>query len=476
MVNRRAKKLTKMPDVYFNPVFYGVNTTQKRYRILKGSAGSGKSYDIAQDYILKLMDQRYKGANLLCIRKIDESNRQSTYAELLGAIKRVCGPNYNQYWKDTTSPLMLECLTTGSKIIFRGMRDDKQREKVKSITSDEGKICWCWCEEATELTEDDFDILDDRLRGMLDNPNLYYQITATFNPVSATHWIKRKFFDFPDPDVFTHSSTYLQNLFVDEQYHRRMERRKLGDPEGYKVYALAEWGILGGRFYDSWSEKIHVIPPFKIPESWPRFRSMDWGSAKPYAVAWFAADYDGNLYMYRELYGYGGKANVGTKETSRQVAQKICDLEKNEKDLIRYGVLDNACWAKIDTGAPSVAEEINKIMVANGCKLFNPSVKGREQMAEEMRLRLEGETNAEGKQIPGIRFFNSCFHAIRTIPELTQDKRDPEKVDTTGEDHMNDAIGYFLLSRPYAAERPKRRDPYELDGWNDPKKISAWGN
>lgn len=178
-------------NIYFNPVFYDVNATRKRYRVLKGGAGAGKSYNVAQDFILKLMDERYKGASLMCVRKIDDSNRQSTYAELLGAIKRICGSaDYKSRWKVTMSPLMMECLTTGNKIIFRGMRDDDQRERVKSITVDEGKICWIWVEEATELTEEDIDILDDRLRGDLGNKNLYYQITLTFNPVSSTHWLK----------------------------------------------------------------------------------------------------------------------------------------------------------------------------------------------------------------------------------------------------------------------------------------------
>ena len=97
------------------------------------------------------------------------------------------------------------------------MKDQRQREKVKSITFKNGKLVWIWCEEATELLSEDVDILDDRLRGKLDgmNPNLYYQITMTFNPVSATHWIKARYFDKADPDVLAHHSTYKTNRFID---------------------------------------------------------------------------------------------------------------------------------------------------------------------------------------------------------------------------------------------------------------------
>lgn len=235
-------------DVRFNKIFKEFNETKCRYRIAKGSAGSGKSVDIALDYILKLSDPYYKGANLLVLRKTDDTNRDSTFAELEAAINKIFGEYTDYIWKITRNPLLLECKTTGARIIFRGMNDEKQREKVKSITTKNGKLVWIWLEEATEFEESDIDILDDRLRGDLKpiNPNLYYQMTFSFNPVSALHWIKAKFFDVQDDDYFTHHSTYLDNRFIDDAYHRRMERRKERDPEGYKVYGLGEWGELGG--------------------------------------------------------------------------------------------------------------------------------------------------------------------------------------------------------------------------------------
>lgn len=475
MKMKMTKKQTSK-KVYFNPIFRHVNESKRRYVVCRGSAGSGKSVNVAQNFILKLSDIKYNGANLLCVRKIDESNRDSTYSELKSAIYRIFGPTWPLMWEARESPLQLKCKLTGNKVIFRGMRDDKQREKVKSITSEEGAITWIWVEEATELTEEDFDILDDRLRGRLGNPNLFYQIVATFNPVSSTHWIKGKFFDEPDDNVLAHSSTYKDNLFIDEQYDMRMQRRKLRDPEGYRVYALGEWGLLGGQYFNNWRESLHVIKPFAIPDGWIRFRMADWGSYHPYAVYWGAVDYDGKIYIYRELYGYGGKANVGTKETSKQVAQKIADAEASDKRLVQYGVLDNACWNKQDPGAPSIAEEINKVLIENRCKTFGPSVKGREQVGEEIRLRLEGYRDNDGNQVPGLFIFQNCFHLIRTLPEITHDKNMPEKYDTNGEDHAIDAIGYGCMSRPYRPTPPKKPDPYSLDKYKKkPKQVGVWG-
>ena len=243
-----AAKIEFKAAAQFNPVFRPVNEWRGRYRILKGSAGSGKSVNIAQDYIAKLSDPAYTGANLVVVRKIEETNRDSTFAELQAAIYRMFGPYAERFWKVNLNPLSLECKITGNRIIFRGVKDQRQREKVKSITFKNGKLVWIWCEEATELLSEDVDILDDRLRGNLNelNPNLYYQITMTFNPVSATHWIKGRYFDKADPDVLAHHSTYKTNRFIDPAYFRRMERRREEDPEGYRVYGLGEWGELGG--------------------------------------------------------------------------------------------------------------------------------------------------------------------------------------------------------------------------------------
>lgn len=458
---------------YLNPIFRAANMTRCRYRVMKGSAGSGKSVNVAQDYVTKLMDNRYKGANLLVIRKIGDWNRQSTYAELVSAIYRICGAYTDYYWEFRQSPLSIRCKTTKNEILFRGMKDDKQREGVKSVTFNRGKLTWIWGEEATELTEADIDILDDRLRGELDNPNLYYQITLTLNPVSATHWIKAKYFDIQRPSIFTHHSTYQDNLFIDPAYTERMMLRKEQDPEGYRVYGLGEWGLLGGQFFSGWSDKIHIVQPFKIPDGWMRFRSMDWGSYHPYSVGWYAVDYDSNLYKYRELYGYGGRANVGTKETAAQVAAKIVAAEQNDKRIISYGVLDNACWADTGTTGPTIAEEINKTLIDAKCVSFGQCSKGREQMAEQVKLRLQGYKNKAGVQTPALRFFSTCYHSIRTIPMLTHDKRQPEKVDTNGEDHAYDETGYACMSRPYAPAAPKADN--DRDGWaKEEQPPSGW--
>ena len=281
-----------------NESFRASNESRKRYRVECGSAGSGKSVNIARDYILKLSDNKYRGANLLCVRKTESSHLDSTYAELVRAIREIFGEDMAKYWDISRSPLRLCCKSTQNTVLFRGTKDENQREKLKSIQAINGKITWVWIEEATELDESDLDIIDDRLRGVLENEHLYYQITLSFNPVSASHWIKRRFFDRHDTDTFTHRTTYLQNAFIDEAYHRRMMRRRELDPQGYRIYGLGEWGESEGLILPHYS----VESVDKTPESYDRIAlGQDFGYNHANCILTVGLR-DGDVFVLDEIY------------------------------------------------------------------------------------------------------------------------------------------------------------------------------
>lgn len=281
--------------VQANPCFREVDRSKKRYIVMRGSAGSGKSVDTAQNYILRLMSE--PGRNLVAMRKSDITNRDSTFAELTGAIYRMFGDKAEQYWQINKSPLQLTCRHNGNKIIFRGMNDDKQREKLKSITFQKGKLTDVWLEEATEFTQADLEIIDDRLRGELP-AGQFYQIRMTFNPVSKSHWIKKVFFDIADQNVLTHHSTYLQNRFIDDAYRARMERRRLVDPDGYLIYGLGEWGEVGGLILSN-----YVVEDFDTsPERFDYMvNAQDFGYNHADCVGEIGFK-DGELYVCKELY------------------------------------------------------------------------------------------------------------------------------------------------------------------------------
>ena len=344
--------MTKDIKMRFNPIFKPVHQSRQRYIIMKGSAGSGKSVDTAQSYILRLMDD--KGRNLLCVRKSEVTNRDSTFAELVGAINR---NGLAPYWKATMSPLQLICRANGNSIIFRGMNDERQREKLKSITFPQGKLTDVWLEEMTELTKDDVEIIDDRLRGDLPD-GLFYQIKGTFNPVSKTHWIKRDFFDIRSPDVLTHHSTYLDNRFIDAAYHRRMLRRKELDPEGYRIYGLGEWGEIGGLILTN-----YIIEEFdRAPERFDNMvNAQDFGFNHANCIGEVGFK-DGELYVCRDIYEYEKDTEelirLANKKGIRKKIPMYCDSA--EPDRIQM-------WKKAGYKARAVKKEPGSVHAQIDC-------------------------------------------------------------------------------------------------------------
>ena len=153
-----------------------------RYRVVKGSRASKKSKTTALWYIVNMM--KYSGANTLVIRKTFRTLKDSCFTELKWAINRL---RIQDHWKITESPLQMTYLPTGQKIYFRGLDDPL---KVTSITVNVGSLCWMWIEEAYEIMkESDFDILDESIRGQVDE-KLFKQITLTFNPWNEQPCIK----------------------------------------------------------------------------------------------------------------------------------------------------------------------------------------------------------------------------------------------------------------------------------------------
>ena len=405
-------------------------------------------------------------ANALVVRQTAATLKDSCYAQLKWAIDRL---GVGSFWKCTVNPLQMTYLPTGQKIIFKGLDDVM---KITSITVDKGVLCFAWLEESFEISEEDFNRIDESLRGQM--PEGYYiQLILTLNPWDASCWIKSRFFDTPRDNVLAITTTYKQNEWLSEDDFAMFEEMRLTDPERYKVAGLAEWGIAEGQYFNQWDSSKHVVEPFKIPSDWIKFRSMDRGQAKPYACLWWAVDYDGNMYCYRELYGWGGKPNVGTGETAKEVAEKICEMEKRS-EKVQGGVLDNACWARTGVTGPTIEEELNSVLIRHKLIPFRKSSKGRVEGANAFKQRLIGNEMKDGSFKPAIYFFKTCYHSLRTIPMLGHDKHDPEKYDSTGEDHLTDSVVYACLSRPFAPMRRKKSGGVR-DYWKPAeKKRSAW--
>jgi phage terminase large subunit len=306
-----------MGQAAFNKIFQPANESKHRYRVMLGSAGSGKSVNVAQDYIVKLSSPEYAGCSLLCVRGTEVSHLDSTFAELTGAIDRL---GLNAIWTSKLNPLTIRNTINGNSIIFRGCNDQRAIERLKSVTVPTGKICFVWIEEATELKNTDFDVIDDRLRGQLPDGH-YFQITLSFNPINSGHWIKSQLWDYESPDIFKHKSTYLDNRFIDAEYKARMLRRKELDPDGYKIYGLGEWGETGGLVFEN-----VTIGDYQNKEFEQYSIGTDFGFNHFHATLLLGWS-DGDPHVIKEV--------VVTEKTTNEII-KLCEKAKIPKNVLMF--------------------------------------------------------------------------------------------------------------------------------------------
>jgi hypothetical protein len=251
--------------------------------------------------------------------------------------------------------------------------------------------------------------------------------------------------------------------------------KEIGSPELIRAWLDGDWNVITGAYFPEFSADKHILEPFTIPLHWMRFRSADWGSAKPFAVLWHCVS-DGHqvpdgpyipsgaVVTYREWYGTNGSPNVGLRMTGSMVGAGIKKREFGER--ISYGVVDPAAY-KAD-GGPSIAERM-----ANEGAFFRKADNQRIPGWDMVRDRLKGEPDLLGHNggppidpddapivgTPMWYVFKTCIHLIRTLPALQHDMDNPEDVDTDSEDHAPDALRYGLMSRPWKRPNPASKPP-----------------
>jgi phage terminase large subunit len=200
---------------------------------------------------------KYPGSNLLVVRKVFRTLKDSCFTELKWAIKRL---GVEAQWQVKESPLEMTLRVTGQKIHFRGLDEPL---KVASISVENGSLCWMWIEEAYEISrEDDFNTLDESIRGGLEPP-LFKQITLTFNPWNERHWLKARFFDAPDADTLAITTNYQCNEWLDDADRRVFEAMRARSPRRYHVAGLGNWGVAEGLIYDDGEEKAFGMDEIK---------------------------------------------------------------------------------------------------------------------------------------------------------------------------------------------------------------------
>lgn len=281
-----------------------------RYRVCKGSRASKKSKTTALWYITNMI--KHNEANTLVVRKTFRTLKDSCFTELKWAMRRL---GVEAYWEVKESPLELTYKPTGQKIFFRGLDDPM---KVTSITVEYGRLCWMWIEEAFEiLTESDFDMLDESIRGEIPE-GLFKQITLTLNPWNEHHWIKKRFFDKSSDEILAMTTNYLCNEWLDKSDLKVFETMEQTNPRRYRVAGLGEWGIVDGLIYEKHRVEAFDVNTIRATPNIKAAFNLDFGYTDPNAfVCELVDNASKTIYVFDEWYRSGA--------TNKIIAQAIKD-------------------------------------------------------------------------------------------------------------------------------------------------------
>ncbi len=413
---------------------------KSRYRVIKGGKGSKKSTTTALNLIYRIM--KYPGSNALVVRAVMQTHRDSTFAILSWAQNKL---GVGHLWKNSVSPMQMIYKPTGQKIIFRGFDDVL---KLASTTVDVGYLNFVWIEEAYEIgSEADFDKLDLSVpRGAVPE-GLFKQTTLTFNPWSAEHWLKGRFFDVKKEEISTYSTNYLCNEWLDSTDIAVFERMKETNYRKYSVAGLGEWGVAEGLIYENYEIKAMEVEELgivrdekgKILEDnswkWRSYFGLDYGYTNdPTAFIAFAANpTDKIIYIYDEFY----QLKMLNSDIAREIRKKGYAKER----------------IRADAAEPKSNDDLRRLGISH----VLPSVKGKDSIMNGIAFLQEYK----------IYISPACKNVIAEISSYCFEKDKAEKPTNRPKDtdnHLMDAMRYAAYDiRFFRPEKPEKKRRTEAE-------------
>ena len=195
----------------------------KRYKVMEGGRGSGKSRSAAVALVLRATKRLTRA---LCTRELQHSISESVHKLLDDTVERL---GYSDHYTVTNTHIRCR---NGSEFLFSGVKNNVN--KIKSMEN----IDVCWCEEAEALTEDSWLILTPTIRA--DNSEIWVVFNAydTDDP-TYTRYIT-PYTDaldndgiFLDDQVSVVRMNYMDNAWFPEELRNEMEKMKL---ENFRDY------------------------------------------------------------------------------------------------------------------------------------------------------------------------------------------------------------------------------------------------
>ena len=388
--------------------------------LLTGAAGGGKSRCAAEK--VNAFMKYYPNATGLMLRKAREFCNKSIVPFMR---RTVVGEDGHVQFKKSDFCFEYE---NGSTLFFGGMKDEGQREAIRSIGQD-GSLDIVWIEEANAFSLADFEEILARMRG---KAAPWTQIILTTNPDSPYHWINTELITGGGASVYY--SDWSQNPHNPSEYGNTLNRlsgvRRLRLRDG-------KWVQAEGVVYADYDPATHVIEPFDIPDDWRCIRVIDFGYTNPFVCQWWAIDGDGRMYLYREIYMSGRTVKVHSEQINKlsegeRIEATVCDHDAEDRATLRENNIYNIAAVKdVSPGIQAVEERLKlqgdgkpRLYVFKGCRV---------EMDQSLR---DGETfkpTCTEEEFPGYIW-------PKHKPDR-EEKEAPSKLN----DHGMDALRYGVM-------------------------------
>jgi phage terminase large subunit len=314
-----------------------------------------------------------------------------------------------------------------------------------------------YVQEATELTRDDWDALNTRLRN---GAVSFQQLMADCNPSTPTHWLKQR--------CEAGQTVMLESTHRENPIYYTADGRRTAKGEAYLSRLDALGGVMlarlrdglwvgaEGQIYDEYEPAMHVVKPFEVPQDWQRFWAIDWGYVAPAVLQWWAEDPDGRLHMYRELYHTHLNPTDVAEQALRAVTQGGRWIEPKPRAIITdHGATDRATFER----ALGLSTTLANKEVLNGIQ----AVQRRMRPGVDGRPRVSFAKGATIARDPALVDAKKPTSTVEEIPGYIWDigaGKQPKEQPVKENDHGCDALRYMVAYRDLQARSGFR-------GWND---------
>ena len=416
---------------------------RRRFIAYGGARGGGKTWAVRIKAML--LACRYAGIKILIVRRSFQELRDNHILPLQMELRDLAR------WKEQEKRFIFP---NGSYIRFGYCSAERD---VLQYQGQEYDIIFI--DEATQLTEFQFQTFKGCLRGANDFPKRMY---LTCNPGGVGHaWVKRLFIDRqyvegerPEDYEFIQAKVTDNPVLMkkDPEYINMLRSLPY---ELREAWLNGSWDIFAGQYFSEWNRDVHVVEPFVIPAWWRRYITIDYGLDMLAAYLIVVDDHD-MAYVVQEVYK-GRDLGEGAKGLIVSEAAAEVKALAGDGDIAAYLAPPDLWNARQETGK-SVAD----IFAESGIYLTQTS-NDRIDGWMAMHERLHVFEDEQGVQVAKLRIFPQCINLIRTLPQLRYDDKRINDVATEPHEltHGPDAIrGWcvYWTRRASAPAAPPRSD------------------